>query len=224
MSTGSFGGESAQRGGVRRCLVAAATLCGALQGCAPGAAAGPEAAAAQTPRAAAGPGDQTSPPSPPNPGETQELPSWSTLDPKAADAAALERAKADCQHRTPESKAGSRESLACVWLGSARLEAGEQREALEYFRAACEAGEPLGCVGEGNVLMRGGVAVTGKGVLREPAAAEAAWKKACELGAGSGCWLLAQALGRAGDAEGAQDYRKKACDLGVVEACGGAIP
>lgn len=163
-------------------------------------------------------------PSPPNPGETQELPSWSTLDPKAADAAALERAKADCQHRTPESKAGSRESLACVWLGSARLEAGEQREALEYFRAACEAGEPLGCVGEGNVLMRGGVAVTGKGVLREPAAAEAAWKKACELGAGSGCWLLAQALGRAGDAEGAQDYRKKACDLGVVEACGGAIP
>lgn len=217
-----FGGEEVSNDHRSRRRLTGVALCVALQGCAPGSSPGPRAAAANPSRDPSQ-ADRTSVLSPKNPGETRDAApvGWDTLDPTSAEPKTLERAKKSCEKRSPKAKPGSQESLACVWLGAANLAKGEQRRALEYFRAACEAGEPLGCVGEGNVLMQGGVAVTGKGVLREPAAAEAAWKKACDLGARSGCWLLAQALERGKDAEGAQEYGKKACDLGVVEACPG---
>ncbi|MGE0324611.1 MAG: hypothetical protein AB7K71_02890 [Polyangiaceae bacterium] len=195
----------------------------ALAGCAPGANADPQTAAANPAGYPDNHAGQTSAPSPPTNGKAAEagVASWDSVEPRAADAKTLARAEADCKRRSATSKPGSQELLACVWLGSAKLASGDQREALEHFRAACDAGAALGCVGAGNVLMQGGVAVTGKGVLREPAAAETAWKRACELGARSGCWLLAQTLERGKDSEGALEYRKKACDLGVVEACAG---
>ncbi len=193
----------------------------ALLGCTPGATPGPQTTAAKTPGAGDNHGVETSASSPPNPGETRAPPppAWGHLEPKGADEATQKRARATCEERTPKSAPGAPELLACVWLGASKLSEGEQRQALKYFRAACEAGQALGCVGEGDVLMRGGVAVTGKGVLRQPAAAEAAWKKACELGAKSGCWLLVRLLERGGDLDRAQEYRKKACDLGMVAAC-----
>ncbi|MCB9588033.1 MAG: sel1 repeat family protein [Polyangiaceae bacterium] len=205
------------RGNVVRLIGGVVLL--ALAGCAPGANADPQTTAAK----AGGDGDNhggpTPAPSPPKNAEAAVV-SWESVDPNGADAKTLARAGAECKRRSEASKAGSQELLACVWLGSAKLANGDQRDALEHFRAACEAGEALGCVGEGNVLMEGGVAVTGKGVLREPEAAETAWKRACELGARSGCWLLAQTLERGKKSDAAREYREKSCDLGVVEACG----
>lgn len=208
-------------------LVGAVVSCLLAPGCAPGASA---TAAAPDEQLTQAPGSGEPNGAHPPPPEQAQVP-LEQEDPAQASAANLKRAAERCSLADPEiagapaGSAGPRARLiACTWLGAYHASRGEQRQAAGYFREACQGGAGDGCAGLGSVLMAGGVAVTGSGVLRDPEAARAAWSRGCELNSGVACWLAARDLkrGGAGAAERAQILQKKACDLGILEACSDA--
>ena len=76
-------------------------------------------------------------------------------------------------------------------------------------QAACDAGDPLGCV------------VAGWTLAEDPdeAAATALYRQACDAGYPRGCAELAAAEYRAGDKEGGRARAAAACEAGVGNAC-----
>jgi len=231
-------------------LLGASASCLLPLGCAPGANTPPAAQATSKTQLTEDPrGNKPDGATPPPPGANQ--PSLERQDPAQPPAGSVERAEAVCPLAVagpasaasgaaasaasgPAAQVGGRAAsraqpaerlTACTWLGAYHASRGEQRQAVEYFRAACEGGGGAGCAGLGSVLMTGGAAVTGAGVLRDPGAARAAWARGCELNSGVACWLAAQDLARGGAGaavERARVLRKKACDLEILEACSDA--
>ncbi|MBX3183108.1 MAG: hypothetical protein KIT72_17015 [Polyangiaceae bacterium] len=120
---------------------------------------------------------------PPNTPEPEPL-DFDRLSLEAATPEEHRRAAAECSSGTPP-----RRWQACTWLGAWHLTREELVSARRHLEAACEAGHALGCVGLGAVWMRGGPIVTSEGLLRDPARAQAAWQRACELGEEAGCRL-----------------------------------
>ena len=124
------------------------------------------------------------------------------------------RAQAPGALEAEECEAGSKE--ACMALARFYIERGDVEETQDAYSRACGLGSPEGCLKAAQLLERE------VGELEADAQAFVMYKKGCALGSGSACYraaIFVEERRGGGAAEDASSFRRKACALGVEEAC-----
>jgi len=104
--------------------------------------------------------------------------------------------------------------LACVLLGFAAPVLAQTDPAWSpALERKCTARDAVACWELGDALMQG------RGVAKDPARAEVALGKACDLSIGEGCFIVAWRRANAGDNAAAAALFKKGCESGLGDAC-----
>lgn len=103
--------------------------------------------------------------------------------------------------------------LACVLLGFAGPALAQSTPWSPALERKCTARDAVACWELGDALMQG------RGVAKDPAKAEVALGKACDLMIGEACFIVAWRRASAGDAPGANALFKKGCESGLGDAC-----
>lgn len=86
--------------------------------------------------------------------------------------------------------------------------------AVRFFRHACTNKDQLGCGLLGLMEWEGG-----GGLSKDPKSGRERMETACRSGSADVCSILAEVLKSQGDATGAAQWNREACDGGVVSAC-----
>lgn len=106
----------------------------------------------------------------------------------------------------------------CTTLGERRQRRTKVEDAVALYRRGCELGDVEGCYRLASMLE------FGVGTTEDRAGARSLYAQACDADIGNACLRLAQVLRADGDQTQSTLLYRRACDLGVVAACGSVTP